>query len=225
VIRTLIVDDDARVAEVHRSYVERINGFKVVGVAHRGTEALEAVGRDEVDLVLLDFYLPDIKGLDVCRRLRARVERPVDVIAITAARDVETVRAAVAQGVVQYLVKPFRFAAFKEKLERYAAYRADLDRRPEADQAAVDRLLRTLRGSTRPELPKGLSHGTHELVTRVLREATRPLSATEVADAAGLSRVTARRYLEHLSAEGMLTLTMRYGVTGRPEHLYRWCAN
>jgi response regulator of citrate/malate metabolism len=124
-IRTLVVEDDARVAEVHRAYVERLAGFAVVGVVHRGTEALEAVTRGDVDLVLLDIYLPDVGGLEVCRALHARSRRPVDVIAVTAAQDVETVRNAVAQGVVQYLVKPFSFATFRDKLERYAAYRGE----------------------------------------------------------------------------------------------------
>ena len=137
-IRTLVVDDDARVAAVHRDYVERVAGFRVVGVAYRGTEALAIVAREDVDLVLLDFYLPDMSGLDVCRALRARSRRPVDVIAVTAARDVETVRHAVAQGVVQYLMKPFRFATLSETLERYAADRERLSGCGEAAQEDVE---------------------------------------------------------------------------------------
>jgi response regulator of citrate/malate metabolism len=226
VIRTLVVDDDARVADVHRAYVERLPGFAVVGVAHRATEALEALSDRQVDLVLLDFYLPDAHGLDVCRALRARTRarRPVDVIAITAARDVETVRNAVAQGVVQYLIKPFSFATFKDKLERYAAYRAELHGTTggEADQQTVDQLLGTLRGARGERPPKGLSAATLDVVRDVLREGKDDLTANQVAEVAGLSRVTARRYLEHLAGEGLVTVSMRYGGSGRPEHLYRW---
>jgi response regulator of citrate/malate metabolism len=224
VIRTLVVDDDARVAEVHRAYLQRLPGFEVVAVAHRATEALEALAQHDIDLVLLDFYLPDAHGLEVCRALRARSRKPVDVIAVTAARDVDTVRSAVAQGVVQYLIKPFSFATFADKLERYADYRSKLRPGGEADQQAVDALLGTLRGSSEAPLPKGLSRGTCDLVGKVLREAAGELSASEVAQAAGTSRVTARRYLEHLAAEGMVTLSMRYGAAGRPEHRYRWSA-
>jgi response regulator of citrate/malate metabolism len=224
VIRTLVVDDDAHVADLHRDYVERVPGFVAVGVAHRGTEALESAIALKPELVLLDFYLPDTKGLDVCRALRARALQPVDVIAVTAARDVETVRQAVAQGVVQYLIKPFSFATFREKLERYATYRERLRAAGEADQGAVDELLGALRGSSPAPLPKGLSHATRDVVTRALREARTELSAVEVAQATGLSRVTARRYLEHLVGDGMVALSLRYGTTGRPEHLYRWSA-
>jgi response regulator of citrate/malate metabolism len=221
-IRTLVVDDDARVAAAHEEYVEKVPGFSVVGVAHRGTEALKLVQRAEVDLVLLDFYLPDLGGLEVCRVLRARSRRPVDVIAVTAARDVDTVRGAISQGVVQYLIKPFTFASLREKLERYAAYRREAVRRTEADQDSVDKLLGTLRGSGAGALPKGLSRNTYELVANTLRTANREMTTVQVAEQASLSRVTARRYLEHIAAEGLAGLSMRYGSTGRPEHLYRW---
>jgi response regulator of citrate/malate metabolism len=223
-IRTLVVEDDALVAEVHASYVERVPGFAVAGVAHRATEALELLASRPVDLVLLDFHLPDIKGLDMLRALHARSAAPIDVIAVTAARDPETIRQAIAHGVSQYLVKPFAFATFADKLERYARYRAQVEDAAEPDQAQVDALLGTLRSPTARALPKGLNATTLENVRDAVREARAPLTASEVAGACGLSRVTARRYLEHLAVEGIVTLSMRYGGTGRPEHLYAWPA-
>jgi response regulator of citrate/malate metabolism len=222
VIRTLVVEDDALVAEVHASYVERVAGFEVAGVAHRATEALEILASRPVDLVLLDFHLPDVKGLDMLRLLRARTAAPVDVIAVTAARDPESIRAAIAQGVSQYLVKPFAFATFADKLERYARYRAQVDVAAEPDQAKVDALIGTLRGATARTLPKGLNATTLDHVRDAVRDSATPLTASEVAGRCGLSRVTARRYLEHLVVEGVITLSMRYGGTGRPEHLYSW---
>jgi response regulator of citrate/malate metabolism len=124
--------------------------------------------------------------------------------------------------VVQYLVKPFAFAAFADKLERYARYRDQVEGASEADQAGVDALLGTLRGAAETRLPKGLNPTTLDHVKASLREAGEPLTASEVAGRSGLSRVTARRYLEHLAVQGTVVLTMRYGGTGRPEHLYAW---
>jgi response regulator of citrate/malate metabolism len=222
VIRTLVVEDDALVAEVHASYVERMPGFALAGVAHRATEALELLAARPVDLVLLDFHLPDVKGLDMLRILHARTAAPVDVIAVTAARDPESIRQAIAHGVSQYLVKPFAFATFADKLERYARYRAQVEHAAEPDQAEVDALLGTLRGATARSLPKGLNATTLESVRDAVRDTRAPLTASEVAGRCGLSRVTARRYLEHLAVEGVVTLSMRYGGTGRPEHLYAW---
>lgn len=219
-IRVLVVEDDALVAEVHASYVERVPGFAVVGVAHRATEAFSMLGERQIDLVLLDFHLPDARGLDLLRAIRARAAEPVDVIAVTAARDQESIRAAIASGVSQYLVKPFAFATFADKLERYARYREQVAGSGESDQAGVDALLGTLRGSASRTLPKGLNQTTLDTVSAAIAAAEGPLTAADVAGASGLSRVTARRYLEHLVVEGRVTLTMRYGRTGRPEHLY-----
>jgi response regulator of citrate/malate metabolism len=221
VIRTLIVEDDALVAEVHASYVERVAGFAVAGVAHRATEALELLAARPVDLILLDFHLPDAQGLDLLRRLRASTAKPVDVIAVTAARDADSIRRAIASGVVQYLVKPFTFATFADKLERYAQYRDQVEGVAESDQADVDAMLGALRGSPQRSLPKGLNATTLEHVRAALTDAGgEPLTASEVAGRCGLSRVTARRYLEHLAVDGGVSLSMRYGGTGRPEHLY-----
>jgi response regulator of citrate/malate metabolism len=220
-VRTLIVDDDARVADIHKSYVERVEGFTVAGVANRGTEALRRVLEDRPDLVLLDIYLPDLDGLEVCRRLRA-ANNLVDVIAVTAARDVDTVKGAVGLGVAQYLVKPFTFATFRDKLERYAAYRKLTERTTEADQDDIDAMLGELRTPGATPLPKGLSKETLDLVARTLKRNGTPLSAVETAEQAGLSRVTARRYLDHLTQTKQVELELRYGGSGRPEHRYRW---
>jgi response regulator of citrate/malate metabolism len=220
-VRTLIVDDDVRVADIHKGYVERVEGFAVAGIANRGTEALRRVLDDKPDLVLLDIYLPDLDGLEVCRRLRA-ANNLVDVIAVTAARDVDTVKGAVGLGVAQYLVKPFTFATFRDKLERYSAYRALAARTGEAEQEEIDAMLGELRAPGATPLPKGLSKETLELVARTLKAASEPCSAAETAAKAGLSRVTARRYLDHLTQTQQVELELRYGGSGRPEHRYRW---
>jgi two-component system CitB family response regulator len=224
VIRTIVIEDDFRVADLHRGYAERVPGFTVVGTAATGEEALELAERTKPDLALLDIHLPDMSGLEVIRRLRDPERHPVDLIVITAAKEVETLRAAMQGGVVHYLVKPFRFAAFEERLRNYAAARDRLSRLSEADQREVDRLFSLLRTGVGEELPKGLSSATLDVVLSVLREADGAVSADVVAEAAGLSRVTARRYLEHLSQTGQVELRLRYGGPGRPEHRYRLVA-
>jgi response regulator of citrate/malate metabolism len=219
-IRVLVVEDELLLAEAHREYVGRVPGFATVAVARSGREALRVLGRHPVDLVLLDFYLPDMSGLDVCRAMRSAGVQ-ADVIAVTSARDLETVRAAISQGVVQYLLKPFTFAAMRDKLESYAQYRATLAQGTTAqDQAVVDRALAVLRGSPESVLPKGLSPQTLSLVSEALAARTEPASATDLAAATGVSRVTARRYLEHLVAQGAAEQSLRYAKAGRPEILY-----
>jgi response regulator of citrate/malate metabolism len=219
VIRVLVVEDDFMVAEVHRAYVEKVDGFEVVGEAHSGRQAMEQVERLRPHLLLLDVYLPDVSGLEVLRQLRAR-SAPVDVLMITAARDADTVRAALQGGALQYLVKPFHAAALRQRLEQYRSLHSQMKALGAADQAAVDAIYGTMRAGGHPALPKGLSPVTLELVRRTVAGASDGLSATEVAERSGVARVTARRYLDHLCAAGVVDLRPRYG-SGRPEHRYR----
>lgn len=219
-IRVLVVDDDFMVARIHARYVMRTPGFTVVGQAHSGADALTAVRRLRPDLVLLDIYLPDTSGLDVLRRLRGEGPAEVDIFVITAAQDVDSVRQAMRGGVVNYLIKPFDYAALQERLERYATLRRELAGVSSAGQAQVDRAL----GATAPDrrIPKGLTHETAAMVERALRDADPDLSASECAERVGLARVSARRYLEYFVASDRAAVRLRYGATGRPERRYRW---
>jgi response regulator of citrate/malate metabolism len=222
-VRVLVVEDEEVAAEAHATYVGRVPGFELAGVARSAGEAMRLLARDDaVDLLLLDMHLPDGHGLGLLQRLRAE-GRTVDVIAVTSARDTEV---AVSQGVVLYLLKPFTFAAFRGKLEQYAEFRSRLERSP-ADvlQDDVDQLFGALRARPTGEaLPKGMSLDSLRSVVEALRQAPEGLSATEAGTAIGVSRVTARRYLEHLADEGRVTRSPRYGGTGRPEVGYVWSA-
>lgn len=217
-IRALVVEDDPLLAEAHATFVGRVAGFTCVGAAADGPAALRLLDELPVDLVLLDVGLPGMGGLEVLRAVRAR-GLPVDVVMVTGVRDLDVVRSAVSGGAVQYLLKPFTFAAFRDKLERYAQYRAALDAEQVAGQHDIDRALAALRSTGGSALPKGLAEDTLALVVAAVRAAAGPLSAADAAAATGISRVTARRYLEHLADSGQLVRTSRYGG-GRPEHAY-----
>ncbi|NAS22281.1 response regulator [Herbidospora sp. NEAU-GS84] len=217
-IKVLVVDDDFMVARIHVGYVGRIPGFSVVGTAHGGRAAISSVEELRPDLVLLDVYMADMSGLDVLHHLRG-LAHPVDILMITAANDMDTVRAALRAGVVNYLVKPFTAAELTERLDQYAQSRRRLAMAGPAVQEDIDRLFG---GTNRAVLPKGLSTATCALVADALRTNGGDLSAAETAAVTGLSRVSARRYLEYLCATGQAELRPRYGTAGRPEHRYRW---
>ncbi|HEV7825619.1 MAG TPA: response regulator [Actinomadura sp.] len=220
-IAVLVVEDEPVAAEAHAQYVLRVPGFTVAGVATTGAEALRLLRKGGVDLVLLDMNLPDMHGLDIIRAMRAG-GHGADVIAVTSARDLAVVRSAVSQGILQYLLKPFAFAALREKLERYRDYRQQgHDDGVVAGQHEVDRMLATLRGAEAHALPKGVSPESLDAVVAALRDADGGMSAAQVAEVLGVSRVTARRYLEHLADVGVLVRHMRYGGVGRPVVEYR----
>jgi len=223
VIRVLVVDDDFMVAKVHRGFVDRVHGFTTVGVAHTGADALAQIDAVRPDLVLLDIYLPDITGLEVLRRLREGGDGGPDVLAVTAARDVSTVRSALRGGVVHYVLKPFGFDVLRDRLERYAAVQGRLAGTTDVGQPDVDQLFVTMRMTSAP-MPKGLTLDTSRLIANAMRACADDLSAEECAERIGLSRVSTRRYLEHFVTAGKAEVRLRYGAAGRPQRRYRWIA-
>jgi response regulator of citrate/malate metabolism len=222
-IRVLVVDDDFRIADIHAAYVNKVDGFQAIAQAHTAAEAVGAVDRLRPDLLLLDLYLPDEHGLDLVARLRREGHPAVDVIVITAAKDTDSVRAAMQGGALHYLLKPFSFPALRDKLLSYAQMRSRLNALHEPDQRNLDRIFGALRTQDQLAGAKGRSAHTLEAVERLLTSGRQELSAAEVAEMTGMSRATAQRYLSHLHEIGRVEIRLRYGSGGRPEHRYRWC--
>lgn len=220
-IRTFVVDDDFRVADLHAAFVERVDGFSVIGRAHTAQVVFDAVTADPPDLLLLDLYLPDAHGLDLLRRLQARSGPRPDVIVITAARDADSVRTALQLGAVGYLVKPFAFHVLADRLLAYRELRQRLATLDQASQEDVDSLYSLVRTPSPLRLPKGQSEPTMRKILDVVRGCAHELETVEVAERVGISRATAQRYLAELVRAGFLELTLQYGTTGRPTHRYR----
>ncbi|MEE3850749.1 response regulator [Gordonia sp. LSe1-13] len=227
-IRVLIVEDEPFIAEAHREFLDRVGGFEVVAAVGTAQQAMRAVrsaaeADTPVDLVLLDLGLPDARGVDLASALSGIGPDP-DIIAITAQRDLTTVRNAISRGVLLYLLKPFTFAAFREKIEQYLRYREALGSGADAvSQREVDRAVAALRTTdTRSTAAKGAAPDTLDAVGRAVRDSESGLTASEVAVALGSSRVTAWRYLERLADDDTVERITEYGNTGRPQVRYRW---
>jgi len=226
-IRVLVVEDEPVAADAHAAYVGRLDGFVHAGTARTGHAALRllaeaAAAGSPIDLVLMDMNLPDLHGLDVSRRIRA-AGLTTDIIAITAVRELQIVRGAIAAGAVQSLIKPFTYATFAEKMANYRDFNRQLGSQAAVtSQLGVDLAFASLRTRTEIPRPKGLAEGTLGAVIEFLRGQGGPVSASEVMEQLGISRVTARRYLEYLADAGTVLRSPRYGTPGRPENEYTW---
>jgi response regulator of citrate/malate metabolism len=221
-IRTIIVEDDFRVAQIHAAFVLNIPGFEVIGTAHTAGQAYDMVVEIKPDLVLLDLHLPDEHGLSLFTRFQQLPAgcKP-DVFIISAARDGASVREALQLGAAQYIMKPFNQKQLAERMIGYRLAKEKLLGSEEISQDEIDRLSALMRGprigkpsSDQPKSP------TTSLILKLIEGRKTSVSAIEVADELGLSRATAQRYLSHMVEDGYLDLTLQYGTTGRPVHLF-----
>lgn len=222
-LRVLVVDDIPAVVDLHARFVGAHARCEVVGTSTNGLAAVAAVRALQPDLVLLDVYMPGLSGIDVLRELRADpgIRQP-DVIAVTAARDVDTVRDARMMGARHYLVKPFTALELHERIDDVLRDHASLaDASRTLDQRGVDEVMRP---PDRRPLPKGLSPETLTLVVLALEQLGES-GAGAVSDSTGLSRVSCRRYLEHLASSGAAERTLDYNTAGRPGTRYRLVAS
>lgn len=222
-IRLLIIEDDRKIAEIQRRFVERLENVELCGIAHTLANARDQIDVLAPDLILLDVYLPDGNGLDLLRELRAS-DSSSDVILITAAKEVESLRSALRGGVFDYILKPLVFERLEEAVNRYRDHLEHLSGIVQVAQKEVDILLP--RSSGEPSrikqparLPKGIDSITLDKIREVVASGQQ-WSAEEVGNAIGASRTTARRYLEFLVGMGELTAEVTYGSVGRPERRY-----
>ncbi|MEG3079301.1 response regulator [Halomonas sp. 5021] len=223
----LVVEDDFRIADIHRAFIEQSEGFHVVGMARNAAEtnALMAEQGQHVQLILLDAYLPDVEGLELLWALR-RDYVQVDIVMVTAAREVDTISEALRGGVFDYLIKPIEAGRMQQMLARFRREREALASRAEMNQAELDQVLARATPvepnvPSGRSLPKGIDRLTLRSVIEALRQAHQPLAATQVARGMGASRSTARRYLEFLVSVQVVDAELGYGDVGRPERRYR----
>ncbi|HEH9405010.1 TPA: response regulator [Aeromonas bestiarum] len=218
-IKILIVEDDPAIAEIHRRFVQRLVGFEVLGVALTLFDAREQIEILKPDLVLLDVWLPDGEGFSLLRELR-QAGAGLDVILLTAAREASALQEAMRLGVVDFILKPVVFERLRDTLGNYAENRAALAALADIDQQAVDALLGTpLQQVAAGGLPKGIDGLTLQRVLAAL--GSQGASAEEIGNRVGVSRTTARRYLEFLVGQQLASAELEYGTVGRPERRYR----
>ena len=223
----LVIEDDFRIADIHRAFIEQSDGFYVVGMARNGSEAkaIMAEQATNIQLILLDAYLPDVEGLELLWAIR-RDYVHVDIVMVTAAREVETISEALRGGVFDYLIKPIEAARMTQMLTRLRREREALANRAEMNQDELDSVLARLKPgeplrAKSQTLPKGIDRLTLRRVIDALADAPDSLTAMQMARIMGASRSTARRYLEFLVAEQAVSAELGYGDVGRPERRYR----
>ena len=224
-ISVVIIEDDPRIAEIQHRFVERIENFQVVGIAHSTRDAQDITELLQPDLLLLDIHFPEGNGLDFLRKIRAEHNK-ADVILITAAKEVSTLTEAMHCGVFDYILKPLIFERLQQTLLTYYNHRLKLEELQTLNQQDVDHLIpkggQALLEPVQARLPKGIDGLTlNKVRDHFQQHPSEHINAEEMGDAIGTSRTTARRYLEYLVTEDEISADVSYGGVGRPERRYK----
>lgn len=222
--QVLIIEDDFRVADINRQFIEQSDGFSVAAICHNAADSLAFLDSQSTlpDLVLLDAYIPDVNGLELLWEIRRRY-RSIDIVMLTAAREVETIQEALRGGVFDYLIKPIESSRMSQMLQRFQHEKMFLSQHNELEQGQLDKALIRNKGvdSGDVKLPKGIDPLTLGRIREGLGMFNVPQTASSLAQYTGVSRSTARRYLEHMVANGEVQAELDYGEVGRPERRYR----
>ncbi len=221
-ISVLIVEDDPMVAQLNKNYVDSIEGFKVMATAENGEIALEKLSSGSYDLMILDIFMPKVDGLRLMKTIREQ-HIMLDIILVTAAKEVGNIDEVLKLGAIDYLIKPFDFQRFKRSLLNYRERHALLKNKKIIRQQDIDFIIDRSPTAGTIEMQKGLHEKTLQRIKKAIKEyKNTPFTCDELTMKLGISRVTLRRYLEYLSHIGEVEIDMAYGNVGRPCYVYRY---
>ena len=219
--KVLIVEDDPMVAMINEQYIKRNKNFTLVGKCNDGMSALSFLEKNDIDLIILDVYMPKMNGFETLREIRNR-QITTDVIMVTAANDIDSLEEALHLGVVDYLVKHFTFDRFQMALEKYIAKINALKDIEKLNQSNIDSIIVNSRKNTQDLFPKGIQEKTMQCIMDYLRENSGVwFTGDQIAGEIGLTGVTVRRYMNYLSESGRVIGEMNYETGGRPCMLYK----
>lgn len=218
-IKTVIVEDDLMVASINQQFAKKTPGVKIIATFHDGKDALSFLKDHEVDLLLLDLYMPSFSGLEILEELR-RLQSKIDVIMITAANDTENINKALHLGILDYLVKPFQYERFEDAMNKYIMRHTLMKSGMKFSQQDVDQLINLQKPSTQSkemEFEKGIQRKTLELIRSCLTSHKGNfLSSEQISAETTLSKVTIRRYMNYLIDKNEAASRIDYSTGGRP---------
>ena len=224
-IKTMIVEDDPMVRQINSKFLNKVEGFSLEKAVANLSEAKEFLENNNIDLILLDVFLPNENGIDLLKWLRKN-EISCDVILITADKSIDRIKDAFRYGGVDYLIKPFTFERFKESLDIFKERLNSFKNNETIEQGELDKLiLNNKNKESRDEdlsLEKGLNKYTYNSIANELNNINAEYFTTEeLSEKLGIAKVTVRKYLDYMSKQGILEKIIEYGKIGRPLYKYK----
>lgn len=222
-IKVLIVEDDPMVAQIDKNYIEQLSQFKVVKTCNNGKDALQVLKQEKIDLIILDVYMPKLNGIEFLKEIRKK-EIKTDVIMVTAAKEIDSLKQILSLGILDYLVKPFEYDRFIQALKKFLKKYELISNNKVFNQSDIDSIIDTKVNNT--NIKKGLNEKTLELIKEFMKQnITKSYTSEEIAEHIGLSRVTVRRYTNYMIETNEITSEIDYSTGGRPSIKYKLIQN
>lgn len=219
----LIIEDDPMVADIISQFLLQIDSkqFDSIEIVSHLASVKKQIDLTKIDLMLIDVYLPDGKGTDFLAELRQE-NNSVFAIMITAADDRDSIRQAMTNGVVDYLIKPFQLKRFEQAIQKFLKLETISFRKKRLSQKEINQYFQ---GDTTVEnqaldLPKGISELTLRMITSAILNFPEAFSNQALSQKVHLSRVTTKKYLDYLVTDNFLKVKVTYLEVGRPLSLY-----
>ncbi len=218
-IDVVIIEDDPMVSMITEKIINSVGEFRVVKTFKEGKTAIKYLEKNDVELIILDMFLPDTNGLVTLETIRKK-KVGVEVIFLTASNNTAEIERAFKLGAIDYLIKPFDFNRLKDSLGRYLNKKANISGKKILNQSEVDKLF--LRNKTKGSSVKGISEKTlTKIIDILLLDPSKEWSSKEISDILNTSTVTVKKYLDHLMELGRVENSIYYGSVGRPEYKYK----
>ncbi|MDG0841996.1 response regulator [Staphylococcus equorum] len=222
-LNILIVEDDPMVAQINQQFIKKIDDQTSVDIASNVKEAIKHIENKEIDLLLLDIYMPEENGLTFLKYIREQGYK-IDAILITAASDVEDIQTAFRYGAVDYLIKPFDFERFQQSLLRYKKGLTFFNKTSSINQTDIDAEFlnkEIVERDSELKLPKGVTEGTLQVIIDKMKYfEENEFSTDDISKHVNISRVSVRKYLKFLTDIEVLEESLNYGI-GRPINFYK----
>lgn len=222
-IEVLIVEDEGTLAGLHAGLVLQFPNLRVVGIAGTLAEARALIEYHHPQLILLDNFLPDGQGITLIRSPDFN-RGQCAVIFITAASDMHTCSQAIRSGAFDYILKPVSLMRLRQSLQNFVCFSEQQREWKVVDQQNIDLLYQLqAKNFCQQRSDKGIDATTLERIRQLFVDDNHCRTVDEVMIDSGLSKTTARRYLEYCVRTGYLQVELRYGHIGHPRRLYRRC--
>lgn len=200
--KILVIDDDKEILFAISAICEYKNWIPIT--ASNVIEGIEKYENKKPDIILMDYHLPVISGIEGVKRLR-KIDKTTPIIVLTIEEDQKVADRFMEVGASDFALKPIKAPDIISRINVHI------------------RLKKTIESSNKEtdDYTKGISNETLEIIKNFMERENIYYSIDEISGQIDLAYQTVHRYLQHMENKKMVEISYKYGKVGRPQKLYR----